>query len=197
MVRYRSSLMPSPTITVLDNVLSKNDYNNLFNVVNDRTSFSWYFVNHYHDLRLLDDNNDILTHGFVHNFFHDNTVYSNNIKIIDPILDRLAEHFDCPVIPVRIKINMTLNVGRQVEHYPHIDVGEAIGNKNFKTAIFYINDSDGDTLFFDDDKKTIVHRQTPQKNSLVVFDADTYHAPQLPLVSARRLVININIMLDK
>ena len=185
------------TISVLDNVLSKNDYKNLFNVVNDGKNFSWYFFNHYHNLSLSNDNNDILTHGFVHNFFHDNTVYSNNIEIIDPILDRLAEHFECSVIPVRIKMNMTLNVGRQVQHFPHIDVGEAIGNSNFKTAIFYINDSDGDTLFFDDDKETIVHRQTPHKNSLVVFDGDIFHAPQLPLVSARRLVVNINIMLDK
>ncbi len=92
---------------------------------------------------------------------------------------------------------MTLNVGKQVEYYPHIDMGEAIGNSNYKTAIFYINDSDGDTLFFDNDKETIVHRQTPQRNSLVVFDGDIFHAPQLPLVSARRLVVNINIMLDK
>ncbi len=197
MERTATGLDIVPRIIVLDNVLSEDDYNNLFNVVNDRTSFSWYFLNHYHNLSLLDDNNDISTHGFVHNFLHDNVVYSNNIRILDPILNRLAEHFHCPVIPVRMKINMTLNIGKQVEHYPHIDMGEAIYNSNYKTAIFYINDSDGDTLFFDDDKETIVHRQTPQKNSLVVFDADTYHAPQLPLVSARRLVININILLDK
>jgi hypothetical protein len=183
-------------IVVLEDVLSENDYNNLYDVVNSRTSFPWYFVNHYHNLSMLDDNNDISTHGFVHNFFDDNTVYSNNIGILDPILNKLAEHFDCPVTPVRMKINMTLNVGKQVQQYPHIDKGEAIGNRNFKTAIFYVNDSDGDTLFFSD-KETVVHRQTPRRNSLVVFDGETFHAPQLPLVSQRRLVININVILDR
>ena len=197
MERTATELGTAPRIIVFDNVLSENNYKDLFDVVNSRTSFPWYFINHYHNLSMLNDNNDISSHGFVHNFFDNNTVYSNNIRILDPILDKLSEHFDFPVIPVRMKINMTLNVGKQVQQYPHIDIGQAIGNKNFKTAIFYINDSDGDTLFFDDDKETIIYRQTPRKNSLVVFDADTYHAPQLPLVSARRLVININIMLDK
>lgn len=180
---------------VFENVLPPDAYNDFVNVAN-KEYIPWYFYEMVHNTSIDYDSGDISTHGFVHKFFDDNKINSMYISLLDPILEKLSSHFDCSIIPVRMKMNMNLNIGRQVAPYPHIDKTEAVDNKYFKTAIYYINDSDGDTLFFDD-AKNIVHRQTPKKNTLVLFDGDLLHSAQLPLVSPKRLVVNINFILDK
>jgi hypothetical protein len=181
-------------IEVFENVLSLDHFDRLSNVVTG-SDISWYYYPMYHNLE-LQPNPDGSTHGFMHNFFDNDRVSSDYINLLDPILNRISEHFGCPIIPVRIKMNMTLNVGKQVAHYPHIDKPEAVGNNNFKTAIYYLNDSDGDTLFFNN-TNTVVYKQSPKRNTLVVFNGETLHAPQLPLIATRRIVININVLLDR
>jgi len=182
-------------VQVFENVLSPNAYDDFANVVN-KEYIPWYFYEMVHNTSSACDSNDISTHGFVHKFFDNNKVNSMYIFLLNPILEKLSCHFDCSIIPVRMKMNMNLNIGRQVAPYPHIDKIEAIDNKYYKTAIYYINDSDGDTLFFDD-AKNIVCRQTPKKNTLVLFSGDLLHSAQLPIVSPKRLVVNINFILDK
>ena len=56
-------------------------------------------------------------------------------------------------------------------------------------ALYYVNDSDGDTFFFDKDKQ-IVDRVTPKKGRVVVFDGLTLHASSMPSKDYR---ISMNI----
>ena len=86
---------------------------------------------------------------------------------------------------VRLKLNLTLNVGKQVEPQIHTDCSDGF------TALYYLNDCDGDTLFYEND--VVFCRQTPKENRLVIFDSNTPHSAQLPLVSTKRYVVNINI----
>lgn len=183
----------SNNIEVIDKALSPKDFTELHSVAS-RKDISWHYFRNYHTRD--GEVNDASTHGFVHNFFDNNTVYSDHIKLLEPLFEKISVHFSCPITLVRIKMNMTLNVGKQVRLYPHIDRPEAVGNPNFKTAIYYVNDSDGDTLFFDE-TNVVIHRQTPKRNTLVVFDGSTAHAPQLPLIKPNRIVININVLLDR
>ena len=182
-------------LEVIDSVLSETDYDNLFSVVAGN-KISWYFYSMYHNLELQSDAN-ISTHGFTHNFFDNDAVSSDYIYLINPIMDKMQSHFGKSITAVRVKMNMTLNIGKQIGHYAHIDKKELLKyGSRWKTAIYYVNDSDGDTIFFDYGGN-IIHRQTPKANTLVVFDGDTHHAPQLPLLTDRRIVININVLLDE
>jgi hypothetical protein len=68
---------------------------------------------------------------------------------------------------------------------PHIDAYE----EDRMSGIYYVNNSDGDTLFFDNDGN-IVDRVTPKQGLFVYFKSNTFHAGQPPKTSHYRSVIN-------
>ena len=69
---------------------------------------------------------------------------------------------------------------------PHVDA-----ECPHTTALYYVNDSDGDTYFFSGDGE--VHQTvTPKKGRMVEFDGLTMHASHCPVESNHRVVINFN-----
>ena len=61
------------------------------------------------------------------------------------------------------------------------------------TALYYVNDSDGDTYFFDDSGK-VTKRVTPKKGTLVMWEGKIFHAKSSPIKTTSRVVININLL---
>ncbi len=98
---------------------------------------------------------------------------------------------------VRVKGNLMKRESSAPEfHYniPHQDAQR--GNYS---AIYYVNDSDGDTFLFNEfyteqkpipDKLTVAKRITPKKNRIVIFESDRYHAASTPRISRERMVLN-------
>lgn len=88
----------------------------------------------------------------------------------------------------RIKINQLLK-SQNVEykpHPPHIDdVAE-----NMYSVVYYINDCDGPTYFFDNELNCI-QQVEPKKNRCVMFPSNLYHASSSPTYHKRRMVVNI------
>ena len=108
---------------------------------------------------------------------------------------------------LRTKVNMTF---KQDESYknkiqsPHSDL---IGwGYEWITGIYYVNDSDGDTLIFNEEEKdidekgnnnlTILERISPKKGRLVLFNGKKIHAGAHPVKCNNRIVINFNYRLD-
>jgi hypothetical protein len=87
----------------------------------------------------------------------------------------------------RFKANLyTLDSGYgEYYHTPHKD-----GPEGYITALYYVNDSDGDTFFFDNDLK-IIHKQKPKKNTLLLYKSDLIHASSPPNKTNFRSTINI------
>ena len=56
--------------------------------------------------------------------------------------------------------------------------------------LYYINDADGDTFFFDSDGM-IIHRETPERGKMVIFDGSIFHASSSPSKNIR-MTLNIN-----
>lgn len=96
----------------------------------------------------------------------------------------------------RVKINILLKQDFPSNHYncPHHDSVDT----DSITMVYYINDSDGDTVLFNEfyepnkvpDKFTVYKRISPQKNRLVIFESNRYHASSNPKISQDRFVIN-------
>jgi hypothetical protein len=79
-------------------------------------------------------------------------------------------------------------------HPPSIDPKVLTPHVDFLTphfvCLFYINDSDGDTVFFNEQKEEI-KRVSPKKGRMVVFNGDILHAGSTPSKNVR-MFINYN-----
>lgn len=108
---------------------------------------------------------------------------------------------------VRMRANLTLNAaGSSLQHHlPHIDTW-----RPHWVAIYYVNDSDGDTIIFNETNDTynsgqtdinkslsnnftIKRRVTPKKGKVLIFEGKYYHTSSWPTVNKCRSVININL----
>jgi hypothetical protein len=58
--------------------------------------------------------------------------------------------------------------------------------------LYYVNDSDGDTIIFDDNNK-IIDKIKPKKGRILLFDGNLLHSSSHPILSKKRIVINIDL----
>ena len=56
--------------------------------------------------------------------------------------------------------------------------------------IYYVHDTDGDTVFYDDECKKITKKVKPKKGRVVIFDSLIFHSYMRPVKSDKRVVIN-------
>ena len=75
---------------------------------------------------------------------------------------------------------------------PHID----INNKIHIVGLYYVVDSDGDTVIYNERKEsetyTVKQRVTPKQGRIVIFDGGLYHTAEQPLNNTR-CIVNYNI----
>ena len=101
------------------------------------------------------------------------------------------------ILRIKANINFPSTSGVQGTFYtPHIDNPECFGKEDTVTALYYVDDSSGDTLFFESDQEknlVEVYRVSPKKNRLVYFDGAILHAGSPPL-SGIRTVLNMDFI---
>jgi len=112
---------------------------------------------------------------------------------------KVFKELDCidnDVISIfRMKINLNfpnIKKDKKLHHRIHNDIGRFDIDKldNFhKSLILYLNDSDGDTIFFDDNNNEI-DRVSPKKGLALIFDSTINHAGQNPINCTHRYVLN-------
>lgn len=196
---------------ILDDVVSVEKQKQLENIILDNTNFPWGFCrsanfgsSYDHELKknnplydsgkFLNWPNVIDTFSFNHALYNDG-VYSQYYPAFMDILKKL----DIKTL-IRFKLNITTfdpRCNSDTHGYPHTDMSAA-NISNYKTAIYYINDCDGDTFIFNEkfkdtfDKFTIKHRVTPKRGRMVIFDGDHFHAGSTPTDETPRAVANIN-----
>jgi hypothetical protein len=129
---------------------------------------------------------------FTHHFIRDKEIVSDFWQWVAPIniflMAKCGVNADMDLDRVKLNIKCQDSSCNKNEHsIPHLDV---IDKKGI-TGIYYVNDSDGDTLFFDKDMN-IFQRNSPKKGSLIYFDNTIFHAGQSPITNDYRSVINFN-----
>jgi hypothetical protein len=110
--------------------------------------------------------------------------------VIDTLFARIIPDYTDGYEIHRAKINITTRWPKEYEgkHYPpHYDDEEC---ENL-VIIYYIDNSDGDTILFNDDG-TKRAKIAPQKGRLLLFHGGLLHAGQGPINHNRRTVLNIN-----
>jgi hypothetical protein len=130
----------------------------------------------------------------VHTFLSDRPQPTGYWPIIAPLYFNFCEKTGKNYTIVRCKANLYFQApdfGKDNYYTPHVDYTSG----NITTAIYYVIDSDGDTLFFDKDLR-ITERISPKKGSLVYFDRSVIHTGTPPVRSTHRCVINFNFALS-
>lgn len=94
---------------------------------------------------------------------------------------------DLEIIRIRAGMQTKINDDGCVND-PHRDLKEP-----HKTLLYYVNESDGNTMFYlDGTGKELIFENAPIENSAVIFDGDYYHASSHPTIVPSRVTININ-----
>ena len=96
------------------------------------------------------------------------------------------------VLQGRSFLQFPLNLKDRTVDTPHIDIYE----KRHIVALYYVCDSDGDTIIYNEREKlgtyTIKQKVTPKQGRIVLFDGSLYHTAEQPLNNVR-CVVNYNL----
>jgi hypothetical protein len=143
--------------------------------------------------------NAVETFGWFHNFYSKaDNIESYSMDIINPLIEQLSvvENRRAEFIRIRASLKTQKN-GFTEDHYnvPHVDY-----DFPHVSAVYYLNDSDGDTWMFNEyfegfpepDDYTVKERVSPKPNRIVIFDGLQYHTASNPIHSETRSIININ-----
>ncbi len=138
--------------------------------------------------------------GFYCNIFSTDREPNNDLimGLCLPIVEQVCEYLPERVRLARIAGRLLLP-GSGGINMPHIDYSE----KNY-TVVYYVNDSDGDTIFFNQewteensdypDWFDVRESSSPEAGKVAIFSGNIYHASSPPVRSKTRMVINMNLM---
>ena len=138
---------------------------------------------------------DSVYHGFRHCLIKNGQRNSDSTELLVPLAWYMCDALGKELVDIySMHVNLIENYNKQNSGRPHTDRKLDEPNiENMYTAVFYLDEVDGNTLFYDDDKETIIYEQTPIENAMIIFPAKTYHGVNNPIVSPYRRVVNINI----
>ncbi len=148
------------------------------------------------------DENTIKPHQFIHSVYNLGEVHDSNLYLMCNILLQLA----CNELKIsikelhRIKCNiLTKDVRFTLNNYgiTHVDVGDINTDDSYKTLLYYVNTSDGDTFLFNEHatentntKLSIKERSSPEIGKAIYFNSNQFHASSNPVINNSRFVIN-------
>jgi len=190
-------------ITVIDDFLSKSYFEFLQAYVNSY-GFKWSYVN---NITKPDDGNESGLFGLSETLFKesDGKIIPKDIDPTKYTLPAILQIQDAVGVPhvYRARYDMTLLHRGNIKHEKHID----INHPEFFSAILYINDSDGDTVIYNekclsvsdleiDREYTIKKTITPKANRLVFFDGHYVHTGHSPSKHNNRILLNVVLLND-
>lgn len=167
----------------------------------------WYFSNATSDFSEIDNFQrnipNVLETPYMVNLLgcHPHGTSANDIKQFVPIIYKLEEVTGRPFLKriQRIKANLYLKRADYPDNcyqLPHVDMWNAENNTADSGEIFlyYVNDSDGDTFFFNEkfgtDRYTTMETSSPKRGKGVLFDNSMVHASSPPRKSEYRITLN-------
>lgn len=150
------------------------------------------------------------TPQFTHTFCNPNGEKSNNFNYLIELLDIIKENFGPIKAILRIKANLLLKnecYSKNSYHHPHADWrDDTIDYKKIISVLYYVNDSDGDTVFFNEyltsnfdfknTQLTIQTEITPKSGTLLAFKSNQFHTSKPPILTDRRVVINFILEME-
>ena len=189
-------------MNILENAVGKSMFGKITDAVFD-WQFSWYYGP---TAYATEGKKSLYDYSYSHLVLSDGKAHNQVGEILAITLYNLSD-----VIKQDVKTILSIRIGsipvtpKPIIHTPHVDL-----EFPHKTALLYLNDSDGDTVFYDlkypwierlsthdyylkkKKKIKIVETVKPEKNKFVWFDGFNYHSSTSPTKVDRRIVVNFN-----
>lgn len=159
---------------ITDNFLPKEIHKELLDILMG-SDFPWYYQ-------------DTLTHGS-----KDKEAFGFNHWVSEdthPIFSTLAADMLSALNArnvIRMRADMTILNPNSYQHKWHTDSDEP-----HTVCIYYVNNSDGDTLIRDNQSERGYIRVSPKANRLLTFDGKHEHTGHSPTRHKNRILINAN-----
>lgn len=157
-------------------------------------NFPWYWNANTYGMSVLAESDPRVFEAdqFGHIFYQaDPGVNSNWFSIVETVLIPVGQRRACDFDLMRAKANLLMpSVVHGDFNTPHQDMPTP-----HWVLLYYVLDSDGDTVFFANDRAPWQesYRVTPRANRAVMFDGTIYHASCHPREHSRRMVLNFNV----
>ena len=181
-IKDRQNAFTDYNIKIYDNFITKTYHKEILNMMSG-CNFGWFYQNNINgeDFQSV----DLEGQGFQH-WFWDETGprHSLETKFILPLIYNIMDITDTNEI-LRIRGDMTMYSTIGYKHQKHTDF-------DFPNiaAVYYVNDSDGNTVFSDQEVE-------PKANRLVTFSGDIPHTGHSPSKHKNRILINSNYIIKK
>ena len=165
---------------VVDNFLDKEDFMKLQHHMLVEKFFPWYFQ----DTKDFEVDEDLNQYQFTHTFYKNYQPFvapflqfSNYFSLLEPLLKKLK-------VKSLIKVKANLNPYSPKLYKGHFHTDTPF---NSLTAIYYLNENNGYTLFEKNNKKV-----KSEENRIVIFDAKMKHVGTNTTNRKKRVVLNLN-----
>jgi hypothetical protein len=177
-------------IEVYDDILNPNlvDYIEAF-IQNPPQDFQYNFLRN-----VTNPNHPTLQPGFLHSLLSINTPPTPYNPLFNQILYNFCFSKNINLKKIynsRVFLQLPLPMGNVKEEKIHIDI-----EIPHMVCLYYINDSDGDTILYKDDEKTEIKRVTPKKGRIVFFDGSIKHCGSFP-TKTYRSIVNFDFLGEK
>jgi hypothetical protein len=169
------------------------------------TGFPWFYIND------VTNPNYGSNSGFVHPAFDFGKQPSDWHSFIRPMVYGIEEaHGQAITQILRIRVGLLTQTNTVGFNTPHVDF-----TMGHFTACYYVNDSDGDTVMFDQrlsdtgitnfteqnlveyverTQFTVAGQSSPKKGRVCIFDGTRFHASTKPNTHDKRVVITVNFI---
>jgi|688.fasta_scaffold681320_2 hypothetical protein len=186
-------------IKIIDDIISLNEQEKIKQTLFENTSFPWYYRK---DVSYTESPHTQSRPGFSHQF-----VFNGKPSAFHTLTHNIIENAaleinlkEVTVIQARSFLQLPLDenfTGRDIDT-PHIDLREP-----HWVFLYYVTDSDGDTIIFENEFKENEEPPffeqlrgyatiTPKQGRLVIFDGKQWHTAVQPRKNVR-CIINIDI----
>jgi len=166
-------------ITVYDNFLTQQEFDHVQSVMLGG-DFPWFFSK----TKVKSVNpDDLRNYQFTHMVYDNYVPMSQFWRELDPLIRRInAQAW------LRTKCNLTPRMDEHFEYGFHVDIDDFHG----KTAVFYVNDNNGNTLFKREGQPLL--ELSAKANRLVGFDSQIEHTGESCTDAKVRCLINLNFL---
>jgi hypothetical protein len=175
---------------IYENFLSNTDHESIKNIINNK-DFTWKFRQNNHQFCP----NNLGISQFVHSLYvYNKGILCENYNKIIPVISKAFEKNTGKKIKrlIRSKFNLLTKVNvtdLELMMMEHQDLLNEESTENKVSMIYYIEDSDGDTLIFDK-HHNIIEQASPIANSAIVFESMLVHRGTPPKNHSKRIILN-------